>query len=246
MNTVYPNGMSIDFSGTAGQVSAALHTEIHRLSVNGKDHIANIRDPQIPEALAPAVSGIVSLNDFRPRSMRKPRAQYTVAGPGFTYQLVAPADLATIYNLSPAFTAGYTGKGQTIAVVEDSDLYDDADWTTFRTKLGLSGYTSGALETIHPAPPTGHSNCSDPGVTDDDVETTSDAEWASASAPDATIQVAACSSTAATPKDRNRHAESCQRQDAPADHQYQLWLLRGGKWSRHQCCLQLDLPAGSQ
>src|SRR5208337_4712072 len=32
VNTVYPSGMSIDFSGTAGQVSAAFGTEIHRLS----------------------------------------------------------------------------------------------------------------------------------------------------------------------------------------------------------------------
>ncbi len=72
VNTVYPSGMSIDFSGTAGQVSAAFSTEIHRLSVDGKDHIANMSDPRIPEALAPVVLGIVSLHDFRPHSMRKP------------------------------------------------------------------------------------------------------------------------------------------------------------------------------
>jgi subtilase family serine protease len=196
VDTVYPSGMSIDFSGTAGQVLAAFHTEIHKLSVNGKDHIANMSDPQIPEALAPVVAGIVSLHDFWPRSMMKPRAQYTVAQSGSTYQPLAPADLATIYNLNPAFTAGYTGQGQTIAVVEDSDLYDTADWTTFRSVLGLSSYTSGSLSAIFPAPPSGRTNCSDPGVTSDDVEATLDAEWASAAAPDASIEVAACSDTA--------------------------------------------------
>jgi len=199
VNTVYPSGMSIGFSGTAGQVSAAFHTEIHRLSVNGKEHIANMSDPQIPEALAPVVAGIVSLHDFRPHPTRRPRAQYTVAQGGSAFQLLAPADLATIYDLNPAFSGGYTGQGQTIAVVEDSNLYDTADWNTFRNVLGLSGYTSGSLSTTHPEPSTGSPNCSDPGVTSDDIEATPDAEWSSAAAPNATIEVAACSNTAATP-----------------------------------------------
>src|SRR5579864_725953 len=61
---VYPNGMVIDFSGSAGQVRRAFHTSIHHLEVNGVPHIANFSDPQIPAALAPAVAGVVSLHDF--------------------------------------------------------------------------------------------------------------------------------------------------------------------------------------
>jgi subtilase family serine protease len=195
VNTVYPSGMSIDFSGTAGQVSAAFHTEIHRLSVGGKDHIANMTDPRIPAALAPVVAGIVSLHDFQPHSMRRPRVQYTAAADGYTFQLVTPADLATIYDLKAAFTAGYTGQGQTIAVLEDSDLYDATDWTNFRTEFGLNSYTSATFSTVHPAPTSGTSNCSDPGVTSDDTEATLDAEWASAAAPNAAIELASCSDT---------------------------------------------------
>jgi subtilase family serine protease len=201
VNTVYPSGMSIDFSGTAGRVLAAFHTEIHRLSVDGKDHIANISDPRIPEALAPVVAGIVSLHDFRPHSMRRPRARYTATADGSTFQLVTPADLATIYDLNAAFKAGYTGQGQTIALLEDSDLYKTSDWNTFRRTFGLSSYASGSLTTIQPAPPAGGSNCSDPGADvtyGDDSEATLDAEWSSAAAPDATIQLAACADTAAT------------------------------------------------
>jgi subtilase family serine protease len=194
VNTVYPSGMLIDFSGTARQVLTAFGTEIHRLSVNGKDHIANMSDPRIPEALAPVVVGIVSLHDFRPHSMKKPAApRYQV-----DYELVVPADLATIYDLNPAFSAGYTGQGQTIAVIEDSDLYNTADWGNFRRVFGLSGYTKGSLSTTNPAPPTGSTNCSDPGANGDDDEATLDAEWASAAAPDATIQVAACADTHTT------------------------------------------------
>jgi len=194
VNTVYPSGMLIDFSGTAGQVSAAFRTEIHRLSVNGQDHIANMSDPQIPAALAPVVVGIVSLHDFPPHSMRRPRTQYSLAA-----QLVVPADLDTIYDFKQAFAAGITGQGQTIALLEDSDLYNTADWNTFRTVFGLSSYTSGSFTTINPAPPAGASNCSDPGPTGDDDEATLDAEWSSAAAPDASIELAACANKTTTP-----------------------------------------------
>jgi subtilase family serine protease len=195
INQVSPSGMVVDFSGTAGQVRAALHTEIHYLSARGQQHVGNMSDPQIPAALAPAVAGIVSLHDFKPHAMRK-RASFTFASGGYTNQAVTPADLATIYNFSPLFAAGITGKGQTIAVIEDSDLYDTADWSTFRTTFGLAQYTSGTLTMVHPG-------CIDPGVArgvaaGDDGEATLDAEWASAAAPDAAVQVASCLSTRAT------------------------------------------------
>jgi hypothetical protein len=41
------------FSGTAGQVRDAFHTEIHNLEVKGEKHIANMSAPQIPAALRP-------------------------------------------------------------------------------------------------------------------------------------------------------------------------------------------------
>jgi subtilase family serine protease len=196
VNTVYPNGMTIDFSGTAAQVQTAFHTAIHRLNVNGVEHIANMSDPMIPEALAPVVAGVVSLHDFTPHAYNKPHREYTYTSGSSTYQALAPADLATIYNLNPLFTAGTTGKGQTIAVVEDSDFYNTADWTTFRSTFGLSSYTSGSLTTIHPT--SAANNCTDPGHNSDDIETELDAEWASAAAPNAAIQVAACADTRTT------------------------------------------------
>ena len=200
VHSVYPSGMTIDFSGTAGQVRAAFHTEIHYLEANGESHIANMSDPRIPEALAPVAAGVVSLHDFRPRTMSRPRAEYTYTSGGATYQAVVPADLATIYNLSPLFAAGITGKNQTVVVVEDTDLYSTADWNTFRSTFGLSTYTSGSLATVHPAPAKGGSNCADPGVPSggDDGEAILDAEWASAAAPGAAIQVASCANTRTT------------------------------------------------
>ena len=60
------NARSVDFSGTAGQVRSAFRTALHYFDVRGVRHIANRSDPQIPAALAPAVAGVVSLNDFKP------------------------------------------------------------------------------------------------------------------------------------------------------------------------------------
>jgi len=198
VNAVYTNQMAIDFSGTAAQVGEAFKTSIHYLSVKGVKHIANVSDPQIPSALAPAVTGIVSLHDFRPNRQYRPRPKYTFKQGTFAYQAVVPADLAKIYNLSPLFTSGITGKGETIVVVEDSDVYSTADWTTFRSTFGLSSYTSGSLTTVHPNTASSHNNCVDPRVNGDDGEAILDAEWSSATAPNAAIEIATCADTNTT------------------------------------------------
>ena len=64
VNNIYPANGVIDFLGSAGAIKNAFHTEIHHLSVNGQHHIANAGDPSIPAALAPAVHGVISMNDF--------------------------------------------------------------------------------------------------------------------------------------------------------------------------------------
>jgi len=198
VNNIQPSGMVIDFSGNAGQVREAFHTEIHELEVNGQRHVANMSDPEIPEALSSAVVGVVSMHDFAPHSMRRARPEYTFTSGGYPYQALVPADLATIYNLNPLFNSGLTGKGQTIALIEDTDLYSSADWNNFRSAFGLSQYSSGLLATVHPKPASGKNNCTDPGVNGDDVEAILDAEWASAAAPNAAIQIASCANSHAT------------------------------------------------
>lgn len=199
VHSIAPGGMTIDFSGTAAQVKGAFQTEIHYLTVNGVRHIANMSDPSIPEALAPVVAGVVSLHDFSPHPMKRAHSDYTFTSGGNPYQVLTPGDLATIYNLNPLFAEGITGAGQTIAVIEDGDLYKASDWTTFRSTFGLSKYTSGSLTTIHPAPATGTDNCKDPGVVAGvDGEVAVDAEWASAAAPNAAIEVASCADTRTT------------------------------------------------
>ncbi len=193
VNRVPSHNMVIDFSGNAGRVREALHTEIHTLQVAGERYFANMSDPQIPAALLPAVAGVVSLHSFKPHPMLVPKAQYTIGSSGLP---LVPGDLATIYNFNPAFSAGYTGLGQTIVVVEDTDLYNGTgDWSTFRGTFGLSrSYPSGSLTQVHPAAGAGGA-CVDPGINGDDAEAAIDVEWATAAAPNAAIVLASCNDT---------------------------------------------------
>jgi subtilase family serine protease len=199
VNTVHKNGLSIDISGTAGQVREAFHTEIHKYLVNGKQHIANASDVQIPAAMAPVVAGFVGLHNFMPKPALEKRVNAltfpcTGCPDGFdgTVQYnEAPADLAAIYNVAPLYKAKkpITGKGQTVVVLEDTDI-NPADVATFRKGFGLSSY-AGTFTQIHPG-----TGCTDPGVNGAEGEAALDAEWAGAVAPDAAVLLASCADTA--------------------------------------------------
>jgi subtilase family serine protease len=201
---VQANGLIIDFGGTAGMVRSAYHTEIHNLEVKGVKHFANVSDPKIPAALEPAVAGVVSLNNFHPTPLLVPRGQYTFTNSEGTFYAIVPGDLATIYNLNPAFAAGYSGQGQAIMVLEDTYLYSQQDWVQFRKILGLSEkFPSASLTETSPQ---GAVACTNPGFqalpTDpgygDDSEAALDVEWATAAAPNASIVLAACTDTYTT------------------------------------------------
>ena len=174
----------------------AFHTEIHNFDVGGVHHIANMTDPKVPAALAGVVRGVVSLHDFKPHTNFKPKPAYTFTNGNGTFQAVVPSDLAKIYNFNPLFSGGVSGQGQTIVVIEDTNVYNTADWTTFRSRLGLSGYSGASFTQVHP---TGSSSCSNPGtVAGAESEATLDAEWASAGAPSAKIELASCADTNVT------------------------------------------------
>jgi hypothetical protein len=219
---IFRGTMVIAFTGNAGQIRDAFGTEIHNLEVKGESRYANIRDPQIPAALASRVVGVASMHNFPPHkmlAMRESHTNYSSGNSSFPY-VVVPSDLATIYNYSPVFTTlGITGKGQTVVVVEDTNIYNPpcqpnvtncttplatSDWVRFRTDLGLGRYTSATFTEINPS---GTVTCGTPttgggspapgtGVNTDSVEAALDIEWSSASAPNANIINAACVSTA--------------------------------------------------
>lgn len=190
VNRVYESGMTIDFSGTAAQVRNAFSTEIHHLNVNGEDHIANMSNPQIPAAFAGVVQGVVSLHDFRPHSNYKQHVDYTFTSGSSTYQAVTPADLATIYNLNSLFSAGVNGTGQTVVLIEDTNVYSTSDITTFRSTFGLP---TANFTQVHPG------SCTNPGdIAGNDGEAELDVEYAGAAAPYAALELASCADTSTT------------------------------------------------
>jgi len=220
VNGVSKSGLTIDFSGTAAQVTAAMHVGLHSLVVNGKKHFANLQNPQVPAEFANLLVGVSSLNDFRPRpahttisaaridsisraavpnARRQPNAEATSSGatPSFSedssYQMVVPNDLHTIYNFDGVYSKGITGKQQEVVVIEDSNVYSTKDWYRFRSAFGLSKYKHGSFTQIHPG------GCKEPGVVvGNDAEAILDAEYASAAAPDAAIVLASCADTKTT------------------------------------------------
>jgi len=162
------------FSGTAGQVRATFHTEIHRYRVDGETHFAAAAEPSVPTSLEPVVAGFLGLDDFNPKAPRHPSPAFTSSSG--THYLV-PDDLATIYDIGRLYQGGIDGTGQSIVVVGQSAI-DPADITGFRTRYNLPSLN---LQVIR------NPNSSDPGTTDSLVEADIDLEWAGAVARNATL-----------------------------------------------------------
>ena len=182
LGKVSRSGLAIEFSGTAGQVNAAFHTGMRRFQVDGETHIANATDISFPVALAPLVVG-VPLHDFfaRPTTVHS-RAQGSpaITAPWNGVHAIIPGDFAAIYDLAPLYKASLNGAGQTIAIVAEADV-DPSDTSAFQKIFGLPAN-----------PPNVIANGSDPGYDHFlglGAEATIDAEWASAVAPGATIDL---------------------------------------------------------
>ncbi len=178
----------INFSGTVKQVESAFATEIHDYQIDGKIYHANSVPASIPSSLASLANGVVTLHSF-PRPSH--HGTVTPVDPHFTSggsHYVAPADFATIYNLNSAYSSGYTGTGQTIAIVGRTDIAL-SDVTTFRSTFGLPANS-----------PTFVHNGADPGDVGGGEETEADldVEWSGAVAKNATLKFVISKSTAST------------------------------------------------
>ncbi len=124
--------------GSAQQVAAALHTEIHQYLINGKAQFANSSSPSVPTSLADVISGIRGLNNFalKPRLVRKISPKFTSGVTGNHF--ITPADFATIYGLSQLYTRRADNWiGPEDCVVGQSDVAL-SDVRAFRTNSGLA------------------------------------------------------------------------------------------------------------
>lgn len=162
------------FTGTAAQIAATFHTEIHGFSVEGETHFANASDPSVPVTLAAVIRGFLGLDDFH----RKPRGVHPKFNPPNgvpTPHALAPGDIATIYDLEPLYAEGIDGSGQKVAVVGASEVYA-ADLENFRSETGLP---APQVESVFYS--------TQPGITAAQGEADIDLEWVGAVAPNATI-----------------------------------------------------------
>jgi subtilase family serine protease len=216
---VPPGRTHIVITGTAGMVREALHTAIHTLSIAGREEKAVLSDPLVPAALAPVIAGFNRLYSWHGHPLHhlvdrgttntglvgadhrsQPAPEFTYAYNGTTYYDVAPNDWYTIYNISPLFSAGINGAGQTIAVLEQTEVVNQSDVTTFRSQFGLPAYpsvpnsTSGGVNWLY-GPGNGCSAPAQPTSLDEEMEALLDTEWAGVGAPNAMVDFVACAST---------------------------------------------------
>jgi large repetitive protein len=198
VNRIARGGLSIEFSGTAGQVKQVFHAAIHRYLADGAQHIANASDPQIPSALERVVAGIVTLHDFQKQPAIRVLGEATrIANtsqwqPEFTYQgaagamhYLAPGDFSKIYNTAPLIKSGVDGSGQSIAIVGRSNIFL-SDVQIFRLAFGLPANDP---QIIVDGP--------DPGdlFGQEEAEADLDVQWSGAVAPNATIKFVVSAST---------------------------------------------------
>ena len=194
--------MTIELSGTVGQVENTFHTSIHNYVVDGKQYWANATDPQIPESLYQVVAGFASLNSFRPKAqyIRGPSGRYdskthTIA-PTYTigsatsgyYIFLGPADAATIYDTPTVLNPSYTGTaldgtGVTIGIAGDSNI-DLTQNANYRATFGLAAKATTVVV-----------DGSDPGENGDAIEAYLDTEVAGGIAPNASIILYTASDT---------------------------------------------------
>jgi subtilase family serine protease len=132
----------ITFSGTVGQAEAAFGFELHYYKADGKTHYAPSTDLSIPAALSSVVETVTNLSSFRPRGYVKSKPPQLASKPDFTSgqsqdHFLTPGDVATIYDIKAAYTAGYTGDGQSIAVVGQSYI-EVSDIENFQNAAGLT------------------------------------------------------------------------------------------------------------
>jgi len=186
----------IEFSGTAGQLRNAFHTEIHQYDVEGEKHYANASEISIPAALASLVRGVSPLNDFRAkpqlqalgsaaysRATKKTTPQWTLPNGNTNFYALAPEDFATQYDLTPLYQAGVSGAGQTIGIINESNI----DVSLVNAYQQLFGLPSNPTQVVIDG--------SDPGVLNNGidnevaVEAYLDVEVSGAVAPKATVNL---------------------------------------------------------
>jgi subtilase family serine protease len=134
------------FSGTAAQVANAFGAPLHYYLTPAtayepaKTHFAPSADLSIPAALASSVLAVGNLSDFRLvphilRGAQPAQPRFTSSQTGNHY--LTPGDIATIYDITPAYNSGFTGSNQSIVIIGQSAI-NLSDIANFQTAVGIA------------------------------------------------------------------------------------------------------------
>jgi subtilase family serine protease len=173
----------IHFSGTVGQVEQTFQTEMHFYnSPGGTKNFAPSTRLSIPAALSGIVLNVGNLDTFRPqahvikRNALAPAPSFTSGTTGHVF--FSPGDIQTTYDIKPLTGGGYTGTGQSIAVLGQSEIAL-SDLHNFWTASGLT--VNDPVQVLVPGSGTPAFSAGDEGESDLDLE------WSSATAYGATV-----------------------------------------------------------
>ena len=167
----------IRFTGTVGQLEQAFQTEMHYYKAGAETHFAPSTALSVPAAIAPTVQTVSNLSNSRPRAMHvRARGAFTSSKSGNNF--FAPGDIALTYDVSPLYTAGIDGTGQSITVIGQSTI-DPKDIENFQSAAGLPKKDPVMVL----VPGSGSSTV----IAGDEGESDLDVEWSGAIAKGATI-----------------------------------------------------------
>jgi Pro-kumamolisin, activation domain/Bacterial Ig-like domain (group 3)/Subtilase family len=125
----------IAFSGTVDRINATFGAQMHYYNVGGIRRYAPSNDISLPTAIASVVTTVANLDNFRPKPHVRIKKNFTSSQTGDHF--LTPKDIDTIYDVTPAYTAGYTGADQSIAIAGQSQI-EVSDIENFQKAAGLT------------------------------------------------------------------------------------------------------------
>ena len=186
VNALAPSRNRITFSGTASAAENAFGVHMQRYRRGNQTFFENADAVQLPASLTAVVGGVTGLSSYRlpaPQAKHVAISQAATASPDYTTSTgthyIVPWDFRQIFGINTLISSGYTGSGIKIGVIGQSAV-DTTQLTYFQQKTGQTV----SLPTMVLVPNTSASA----KVSGDEEESELDLEYASGSAPGASVQ----------------------------------------------------------
>jgi kumamolisin len=148
----YLHHLLIGFSGTIGEAEYAFQIQINNYRApGGREFYAPSNDPSVPNTLSTVIQSITGLDNARvythPPIVSRKHANTNIvtsnsnscvtAQPGPSNNYYIPNQIATAYNLTGLYNAGFRGEGQIVALYE-LDNYVPSDISAYTACFGGS------------------------------------------------------------------------------------------------------------